>query len=71
MPAFRRPSKSVLITRNGKPVALTVGVQGLDDEHLRLGGSEEFWSLIEERRRQPTLSRAELEQKISSRGVAE
>jgi len=31
-----------------------------DDEQLQLGSSEKFWTLIEERRRQKTISRREL-----------
>jgi len=58
----------VVITRNGKPVALIVGVEGMDEEQLELGSSEPFWALITERRAQRTISRAELEQNIVSGG---
>jgi antitoxin (DNA-binding transcriptional repressor) of toxin-antitoxin stability system len=58
----------VVITRNGVPVALMVGVEGLDEEQLGLSSSREFWDLIAERRRQPTLTRSELEQRLSSSG---
>lgn len=54
----------VVITRRGKPVALMVGVEGMDEEQLQLGSSDKFWTLIEERRKQKMVSRAELEQKI-------
>ena len=54
----------VVITRNGKPVALIVGVEGMDEEQLALGSSEKFWTLIAERRTQKTVSRAEMEQHI-------
>ncbi len=54
----------VVITRKGKPVALVVGVGGLDEEQLQLGSSEKFWTLIEGRRKQKTISRAELERRI-------
>ena len=54
----------VVIMRDGKPIALIVGVEGLDTEQLQLGSSEQFWRLIVERRRQKTISRAELERKI-------
>jgi antitoxin (DNA-binding transcriptional repressor) of toxin-antitoxin stability system len=54
----------VVITRNGKPVALIIGVEGMDKEQLELGSSDKFWRLIAERRTQKTLSRAELEQYI-------
>jgi prevent-host-death family protein len=54
----------VIITRNGKPVALIVGVEGMDEEQLELGSSDKFWKLIEERRSQETITRVELEQRI-------
>src|SRR5262249_48550045 len=55
----------IVITRKGKPVALVVGVEGLDEEQLRLASSEQFWTLIETRRKQKTISRAELERRIT------
>jgi antitoxin (DNA-binding transcriptional repressor) of toxin-antitoxin stability system len=55
----------VVITRKGKPVALVVGVEGLDEEQLQLGSSEKFWTLIEARRKQKTISRTELERRIT------
>jgi antitoxin (DNA-binding transcriptional repressor) of toxin-antitoxin stability system len=57
----------VVITRKGKPVALMVGVEGMDEEQLELGASDQFWKLITERRTQKAISRAELEQKINNR----
>lgn len=54
----------VVITRNGKPIALVVGVEGMDDEQLQLGSSDKFWRLITERRKQKTMSRSEVEQRI-------
>jgi PHD/YefM family antitoxin component YafN of YafNO toxin-antitoxin module len=57
----------VVITREGKPVALIVGVEGLDKEQLELGTSDKFWKLIRERRSQGTMSRAELEQRVSGK----
>lgn len=56
----------VVVTRKGKPVALVVGVEGLDEEQLQLGSSDKFWTLIEARRRQKMMSRAELERRIKS-----
>jgi antitoxin (DNA-binding transcriptional repressor) of toxin-antitoxin stability system len=57
-------SEQVVIVRDGNPVALVVGVQGLDDEQVALGTSDKFWRLIGQRRQESTLSRAELERKI-------
>lgn len=56
----------VVIMRDGKPVALMIGVEGLDEEQLQLGSSDRFWTVIGERRSERTMSRAELEQKIGS-----
>jgi prevent-host-death family protein len=57
----------VVLTRKGKPVALLVGVQGLDLEQIDLGQSDEFWKLIRDRRGQKTISRAELEKRLAGR----
>ena len=57
----------VVITRNGKPVALIVGVEGMDKEQLQLGSSDKFWKLIEKRRKDKTVSRAELEQRLKNK----
>ena len=54
----------VVLTRNNKPVALMVGVEGMDEEQLELGAGNKFWKLIIERRAQKTISRADLERKI-------
>ena len=56
-------SDRVLVTRDGMPVAIVVGIEGLDAEQVELGSSDEFWKLITERRGQKTMSRSELEQK--------
>ena len=57
----------VLVTRDGMPVAIVVGIEGLDAEQVELGSSDEFWKLITERRGQKTMSRSELEQKAGKR----
>ena len=56
----------VLIVRAGRPVALIVGVEGMDPEQLELGSSDKFWRLISRRRRQKAVSRAKLEKQLSS-----
>jgi antitoxin (DNA-binding transcriptional repressor) of toxin-antitoxin stability system len=52
------------VTRKDKPVALVVGIEGMDKEQLQLSSSKKFWKLIEERRRQKTISRRELEKRL-------
>jgi hypothetical protein len=56
--------QKIVITQKGKPVVLVVGVAGLDAEQVELGSSPEFWKLIAKRRRQRTLTRAQLETRI-------
>ena len=52
----------VLVTRDGRQVAMVVGLAGLDEDQLQLSASDKFWRLITARRKQPTVSPAELEQ---------
>ena len=59
--------ESIVITRNGKPVALLIGVEGMDLEQVELGHSDKFWALIRQRRRQKSLSREELEKRMADR----
>jgi antitoxin (DNA-binding transcriptional repressor) of toxin-antitoxin stability system len=54
----------VILTRNGKPVALIVNVEGLDAEQIELGSSDKFWKLMAERRAQFTISREQLEEQL-------
>ncbi len=53
--------EQVLVTRDGRPVAIVVGLSGLDEDQLQLGVSDKFWQLITARRKQPTMTRPELE----------
>ena len=46
----------LLITHGGKPLALVIGIENKDDEDLRLETDVDFWRMIEERRRRPTVS---------------
>jgi prevent-host-death family protein len=55
----------VIVTRRGKPIAVIAGVEGMDLEQIALGHSDEFWQLIRERRKQKTISRAELEKQLT------
>jgi hypothetical protein len=56
----------VMLTRDGHPVALVAGVNGMDEEQVQLSSSPEFWKLIEESRSQKTIRREELERRLSS-----
>ena len=53
----------VIVIREGKPVALVIGI---DEELLELGRDHSFWKLIEQRRTQETLNREELEKSLNT-----
>jgi hypothetical protein len=57
-------SERIVVTRGGHPVALVLGVQGLDEEQIALGTSDKFWRLISDRRKEEALSRDSLEEKL-------
>lgn len=57
----------VVITRRGRPAAVLVGVEGKDWEDVVLQTSPAFWKLIEERRKQPTISVKELRARLKKR----
>ena len=57
----------VVITRHGKPAAVLVGVEGRDWEDLVLQTSPTFWQLIEDRRKQRTISLTELKTRLKKR----
>ena len=42
----------VVITRNGKPSAIVLGLEGYDEEDLQLASSPDFWAMIRQRRRE-------------------
>jgi prevent-host-death family protein len=59
--------EQIILTRDGKPVAVVVGVEDIDEEELQLGSSDKFWKLISQRRTEKTMRRAQLEQKVKER----
>jgi prevent-host-death family protein len=54
----------ILITRNGEPLAVVVGVEHKDAEDFRLEASPEFWQMIDERRRCPTIPLKDIETEL-------
>jgi prevent-host-death family protein len=52
----RAQRERVLITKQGRPAALMIGVEGHDLEDLLLMQNPRFWKMIEARRAEPTLS---------------
>lgn len=57
----------VVITRHGRPAAVIVGVEGEDWEAVILQTDPKFWKLIQTRRKQPTLSSAQLKSRLRMR----
>ena len=56
----------VVLTSNGKPVALMLGVEGMNLKTIEQGQSAEFWALLRERRGQKKITRQELERRLAS-----
>jgi antitoxin (DNA-binding transcriptional repressor) of toxin-antitoxin stability system len=59
-------SEPVVLTRNGKAVAIIIATEALDEEQLALGMSDRFWSVIRARRQEPTMDRAALEERLGA-----
>lgn len=55
----------VVITRRGKPAAVLVGVEGADWETVVLETNADFWRLIAKRRKERTISLAEMRRRLS------
>ncbi len=62
--------EAIVLTKNGKPFVYMVGVEGMDLEQVELGQSDELWTLIQERRKQRPISRAEFEKRIHEKRKA-
>ncbi len=57
---------AVVVTRNGAPLAVVISIAGIDPEHVELGLDGEFWQMIQRRRHQPSVTRAELEAMLAA-----
>jgi len=57
-------AERVLVSRNGKPYAVVMCIQYQDQEDLRLEADPEFWQMIEERRKEPTIPLAQLKAEL-------
>jgi prevent-host-death family protein len=58
-------SERIIVTRNGKPSAVIVGLESYDEEDLRLASSAHFWRMIQERRGSGTsISLSELKTRL-------
>ena len=61
-------NERVLITRQGKPSAVVLGLESYDDEDLGLAVSPEFWKMIELRRQGRSIPLAELKARLGLAG---
>jgi prevent-host-death family protein len=57
--------ETIVVTRQGRPCAVLHGVED-DLETSELAHSREFWSMIEQRRREPTIPWENAEQQLDS-----
>jgi hypothetical protein len=56
--------ENVVILQNGIPVVFIRTVKGLDLEQVFLGQSDEFWKMIESRRKSKSVSWEEMEKQL-------
>lgn len=56
----------VVLTRNGKPAALLIGVKGQDWESVVLQTSAPFWKIIEKRRKEKTVPLREIRKRMKA-----
>ena len=54
----------VLVTSDGRPVAVVVGIANKDAEDLQLETSPEFWRMIEQRRRASLVKLTDVESQL-------
>jgi prevent-host-death family protein len=60
----RAQRERVLITKQGRPAALMIGVEGHDLEDVLLMQNPRFWKMIEARRTEPTLGIDEVRRRL-------
>ena len=56
----------VVITRNGQPIAVVVGIEGVDWETVAVETNRSFWKEIARRRDQETISLAEIRRRMEA-----
>jgi len=56
--------EQILITDNGKPIALLFGLENSDPEQLNLQLSARFWEMISDRRKRPTVPLSVVEEQL-------
>ena len=56
--------EQILITQNGKPIALLLGLENIDPEDWNLQLSSDFWRMICDRRQRPTMPLSQVEAEL-------
>lgn len=59
-------AEGVVITRNGRPASLVIGVEGSDWEDLVIQSDPAFWGTIRERRKERSISAEEMRSRVLS-----
>ena len=59
-------NEGVLVTQEGKPMAVLVGLGTMDEEDIGYAMSPKFWKMIEEARRSPTVPWDEAKKRLFS-----
>lgn len=59
--------EQIMLTRNGKPVAMIIGLENLDQEQIELGTNDKFWQMMERSRRGPRVSQEVAERLLGLR----
>ena len=60
--------EGVVVTRNGKPASLIIGVEGHEWEDLVVQADPKFWKFIEKRRQEKTISMDEMKHRVLPKG---
>jgi len=58
--------EQILITDNGKPSALLLGLENTNLEQLNLQLSAQFWEMISDRRKRPTVPLSVVEKQLEN-----
>jgi prevent-host-death family protein len=56
----------VVVTRNGKPAVLLIGIEGQDWESVVIQANAPFWKLIGKRRKEKTMPLQEMRKRLMS-----
>ena len=59
-------AERVVITRNGRPASIVIGVEGSDWEDIVFQSDSAFWSMLRERRNQKSISSTDMRKRVLS-----